>query len=48
MGGHISKKATVRHESPSGDQAQFDWSEYEVVIGGRYRKVYCFAMILAE
>ena len=47
MGGHISKKATVRHESPSGDQAQFDWSEYEVVIGGRYRKVYCFAMILA-
>lgn len=47
MDGHISKKATVRHESPPGDQAQFDWSEYEVVIGGRYHKVYCFAMILA-
>lgn len=47
MGGHISKKATVRHESPPGDQAQFDWTEYEVVIGGRYRKIYCFAMILA-
>lgn len=47
VGGHISKKATVRHESPPGDQAQFDWSEYDVIIGNRYRKVYCFAMILA-
>ncbi|MBC3802959.1 hypothetical protein GH808_00685 [Acetobacterium fimetarium] len=47
MDDHISRKATVRHESPPGDQAQFDWSEYEVIIGGRYRKVYCFAMILA-
>lgn len=45
--GHISRKATVRHESPPGDQAQFDWTEYEVLVGGRYRKVYCFAMILA-
>jgi len=44
---HISRKATVRHESPPGDQAQFDWSEYEVLIGNRYRKVYCFSMILA-
>ena len=43
----ISKKATVRHESPPGDQAQFDWSEYEVVVAGRYQKVYCFAMILS-
>lgn len=43
----ISSKATVRHESPPGDQAQFDWSEYQVSIGGRYRTVYCFAMILA-
>lgn len=46
-GGHISSKATVRHESPPGDQAQFDWSEYNVLIGSKYRKVYCFAMILA-
>lgn len=46
-GGHISAKATVRHESPPGDQAQFDWSEYEMRIGHKYRKVYCFAMILA-
>ena len=44
---HISSKATVRHESPPGDQAQFDWTEYDVLIGSRYRKVYCFAMILA-
>ena len=44
---HISKKATVRHESPPGDQAQFDWAEYEVLVGNRHRKVYCFSMILA-
>jgi len=47
LDGHISKKATVRHESPPGDQAQFDWTEYNVIVGERYRKVYCFSMILA-
>lgn len=45
--GHISSKATVRIETPPGDQAQFDWSEYQISIGGVYRTVYCFAMILA-
>lgn len=45
--GLISSKATVRHESPPGDQAQFDWTEYEVQIGPRIRTVYCFSMILA-
>lgn len=45
--GRISSKATVRIETPPGDQAQFDWSEYSMVIGNRERKVYCFAMILA-
>ena len=44
---HVSKKATVRHESPPGDQAQFDWTEYEALIGEHYQKVYCFAMILS-
>lgn len=44
---HISSKVTVRHESPHGDQAQFDWTDYDVLIGSRYRKIYCFAMILA-
>ena len=43
----ISSKATERVETPVGDQAQFDWSEYSMVVGGRERKVYCFAMILA-
>ena len=32
INGHISKKATVRHESPPGDQAQFDWTEYQVLV----------------
>lgn len=45
--GLISSKATVRIETPPGDQAQFDWSEYSMVVGNRERKVYCFAMILA-
>ncbi len=45
--GKISPKATVRIETPPGDQAQFDWSEYSMVIGNRERTVYCFAMILA-
>lgn len=45
--GRISSKATVRIETPPGDQAQFDWSEYSVVVGERERKVYCFGMILA-
>lgn len=45
--GLISSKATVRIETPPGDQAQFDWSEYSMIIGGRERKIYCFAMILA-
>lgn len=43
----ISKKATVRFETPVGDQAQFDWAEYIMWIGGRKRKVYCFSLILA-
>lgn len=45
--GLISSKATVRIETPVGDQAQFDWSEYQMMIGGRYCTVYCFSMILA-
>lgn len=45
--GGISSKATTRHESPCGDQAQFDWSEYDVSVDLVYRKVYCFSMILA-
>lgn len=45
--GLTSSKATVRIETPPGDQAQFDWSDYSMVIGGRERKVYCFSMILA-
>lgn len=43
----ISSKATVRVETPVGDQAQFDWTEYQVTIGMRERTVYCFSMILA-
>ena len=45
--GRISSRATVRVETPPGDQAQFDWSEYSIVVGNRERRVYCFAMILA-
>lgn len=42
-----SSKATMRIETPVGDQAQFDWSDYEVEVNGRIRTVYCFSLILA-
>ena len=45
--GLISSKATVRIETPVGDQAQFDWAEYEIEIGGCIHTVYCFSLILA-
>jgi transposase len=45
--GGISPNATVRIETPAGDQAQFDWSPYDLEINGRIRTVYCFTMILA-
>lgn len=43
----ISPNATVRIETPPGDQAQFDWASYEIMINGRIRTVYCFTMILS-
>lgn len=43
----INRKATVRYETPPGDQAQFDWSEYEMWIAGEKITVYCFSMILS-
>ena len=43
----IPHAATVRIETPPGDQAQFDWAHYEIEVAGRIRTVYCFSMILA-
>lgn len=43
----VSRYATVRVETPPGDQAQYDWAEYKVVVNERLRTVYCFSMILA-
>lgn len=43
----ISMRATVRYETPPGDQAQFDWSQYEVLVGGVQVTIYCFSMILS-
>ena len=45
--GQISRKATVRFETPPGDQAQFDWAEYIMDIGGKKTKIYCFTMVLS-
>jgi len=42
----VSKRATVRIETPPGDQAQFDWSPYKMVIDNEIREVYCFTMVL--
>jgi transposase len=43
----ISKRATVRFETPPGDQAQFDWGEYQMFIAGVETKIYCFTMVLS-
>lgn len=43
----ISRRASVRFETLPGDQAQFDWAEYEVFVGGKKTKIYCFTMILS-
>lgn len=45
--GKIASKATVRIETPPGDQAQFDWSPYEMEIYGRTQTVNCFSLILS-
>lgn len=43
----ISRRATVRFETPAGDQSQFDWGEYVMHIGNKEIKIYCFTMILS-
>lgn len=43
----ISRRATVRFETPAGDQSQFDWGEYVMLIAGEKITVYCFTMILS-
>lgn len=44
----INRKATVRFETPFGDQAQFDWSPYEMMIGGAVTPVNCITMIASS
>jgi transposase len=45
----ISPKATVRFETPPGEQAQVDWAEigYYLDENGQKRKVYAFVMVLS-
>lgn len=39
-------KTTSRYETDPGEQGQFDWTPYEVMLGGKKRKVICFLFIL--
>ena len=43
----IPLKATLRIETPPGEQAQFDWAEYDIVIDKAITKVYCFSMVMS-
>ena len=40
------KKTYERYETGPGEQAQFDWSPYTVVISGKLTKIYVFSYIL--
>lgn len=40
-------RITERYETSQGEQTQFDWSEYTVMIGGELIKVYIFSTILS-
>jgi len=40
------QKTTRRYETDPEEQGQFDWSPYEVILGGKKRKVTCFVFIL--
>jgi len=39
-------RTTCRYETGPGEQGQFDWTVYEVILGGKKRKVTCFLFIL--
>jgi len=43
---HPPAKTTCRYETDPGEQGQFDWSPYEVILGGKKLKVTCFLFIL--
>lgn len=40
-------KARARFETAPGDQAQWDWAEYKVKLGGRIRRIYVYQTILS-
>jgi len=39
-------KTTCRYETDPAEQGQFDWTSYEVILGGKKCKVTCFQFIL--
>jgi len=42
----VTQKAFMRYETGPGEQAQFDWSQYSVLIDGILVKLYVYCLIL--
>lgn len=43
---HRESVATCRFETDPGEQAQFDWAEYSLALGGIAAKVYVYSLLL--
>ena len=44
----VSNLSTTRVESPPGKQMQYDWKEWELLVGGQTKKIYIHGLVLSN